>query len=112
MVIRDRQAQVDPAAAYFRRAAALPPDYCFPNRLDSIPVLQQAISDNPSDARARYYLGNLLYDKKQHQEAIKLWEQARALDDTFSALPYVTLPPDTGASERIITPMRADLSGS
>lgn len=100
-----QQGQADATTAYFRRAAALSPDYCFPNRLDSIPVLQQAISDNPGDARARYYLGNLLYDKKQHQEAIKLWEQARDLDGTFSivhrnlALAYFNIKKDAAAAK-------------
>jgi tetratricopeptide (TPR) repeat protein len=79
-----QQGNPEAAADYFRRAATLPPDYCFPNRLESIAVLRQAIAQNPQDARARYYLGNLLYDKKQYHEAIKLWEQSRELDDTFS----------------------------
>ncbi len=100
-----QQGQADAAAAYFRQAAALPPDYCFPNRLDSIPVLRQAILTHPTDARARYYLGNLLYDKKQHQEAIRLWEQARDLDDTFSvvhrnlALAYFNIKKDAEAAK-------------
>jgi tetratricopeptide (TPR) repeat protein len=87
------------AAAYFHRAPR-PPDYCFPNRLESINILRQAIQHNPNDARACYYLGNLLYDKKQHQDAIKLWEQARELDDTFSivhrnlALAYFNIKKD------------------
>ena len=29
---------------------------------------------NPRDARAPYYLGNLLYDRRRHAEAIQLWE--------------------------------------
>ena len=29
-----------------------------------------------SDARAPYYLGNLLYDRRRHDEAIRLWERS------------------------------------
>ena len=67
--------QDDTAAAtdYFRRASQQPPDCCFPNRLESIDVLRLAIAQNPQDACACYYLGNLLYDKKRHEEAIELW---------------------------------------
>jgi tetratricopeptide (TPR) repeat protein len=100
-----QQSHAEAAAAYFHHAAALPPDYCFPNRLESIAVLQQAIRHNPSDARACYYLGNLLYDKKQQQEAIKLWEQSRELDGAFSivhrnlALAYFNIKKDAGAAK-------------
>lgn len=99
-----QQGHAEAAAAYFLRAAALPPDYCFPNRLDSIEVLRQAILHNSSDAHACYYLGNLLYDKKQHEEAIKLWAQSRAVDDTFSivhrnlALAYFNIKKDAEAA--------------
>ena len=64
------------AAAAFRQAAALPPDYCFPSRLEEIAILEAAMRANPKDARAHYYLGNLLYDRKRHHEAIKLWEKS------------------------------------
>ncbi|MGO8056492.1 hypothetical protein, partial [Rhizobium leguminosarum] len=33
-------------------------DYCFPNKLEEINVLQYAIDANPSDDKALYYLGN------------------------------------------------------
>ena len=60
-------------------------DYCFPFRLESIEVLNAAIKHNPSDARACYYLGNLLYDL-QPDEAIKLWEKSRTIDNSFSVV--------------------------
>ena len=35
--------------------------------------------------RARpYYLGNLLYDRRRHEEAIRLWERSANLDPNFS----------------------------
>ncbi len=70
------------AARYYRLAEKMPPDYVFPFRLESIEVLRSAIADNPADARARYYLGNLLFDN-QPEDAIKEWEKSRDLDDTF-----------------------------
>lgn len=57
-----------------RKAEAADSLYCFPNRLEDIPVLQKAV-----DARgsyAAYYLGNLLYDRGRWEEAQHLWEQA------------------------------------
>jgi tetratricopeptide (TPR) repeat protein len=67
----------------FREAAMLPPDYCFPHRLEDVLSLEAAIRLNPSDARAPYYLGNFWYAHQRYDEAIACWEQARALDDRF-----------------------------
>ncbi|MCC7165226.1 MAG: DUF5107 domain-containing protein [Anaerolineae bacterium] len=71
------------AAETLRRAAALAPDYCFPHRLESVPALENAIAQNPADARAPYYLGNFWYAHRRHDEAIECWERARALDPDF-----------------------------
>lgn len=60
------------------------PDYCFPNKLEDIQVLQYAIAQNPQGARAYYYLGNLYYDKMQYETATRMWEKSAALDDSFS----------------------------
>jgi tetratricopeptide (TPR) repeat protein len=54
--------------------------YCFPARLDEITILRHAIAENPKDGRAPYYLGNLLYDRRRHAEAIALWEGAVRLE--------------------------------
>lgn len=61
-------------------AAKAPPDYCFPARLEEIAILQHAIAANPHDARAPFYLGNLLYDRRRHREAIALWSRAVKLN--------------------------------
>lgn len=65
-------------------AKAAPSDYCFPNRLEDVAVLKEAIDADPQDAKARYYLGNLFYDRRRHREAIALWQQSAAIDPTFS----------------------------
>jgi Tetratricopeptide repeat. len=69
---------------YLQKAATASPDYCFPNRVEEIPVLQFAIQQNAKDARAPYYLGNLWYDKRQYAEAIEQWELSVARDPDFS----------------------------
>lgn len=68
----------------FREAATQSPDCCFPARLEEIAILQAAMRANPRDARAPFYLGNLLYDRRRHREAIHLWERSVALDAKFS----------------------------
>ncbi|HVN03386.1 MAG TPA: DUF5107 domain-containing protein [Bryobacteraceae bacterium] len=68
------------------RAAQTPPDYCFPSRLEEMIVLEAAMRANPRDARAPYYLGNLLYDRRRHREAIARWETAASLDPAFATV--------------------------
>jgi tetratricopeptide (TPR) repeat protein len=74
------------AMKHFKRAAALSSDYCFPSRLEEIAVLETAMRLNPADAKAPYYLGNLLYDRRRHGEAIALWEKSARLDSGFSVI--------------------------
>jgi len=72
------------AQDYSERAGKASPDYCFPARLEEMLVLQHAIETNPEDAKAHYYLGNLLYDKQRREEAIQHWERSCQLDPDFS----------------------------
>lgn len=67
---------------YYKKAATMPHNYCFPYRAESITVLEHAMKLNPSDAKAPYYLGNLFYEPQPNQ-AIKMWELSRELDGTF-----------------------------
>ncbi len=57
-------------------AAKADPAYCFPARVEEITILEFALANNPGDARAPFLLGNLLYDRRRHDEAIRLWERA------------------------------------
>ena len=77
-----RQGQAQAAFQHFRQAATQPADYCFPFRMESAGWLRAAIAHNPTDSRAHYYLGNLLYDV-QPGEAVRTWEQSRELDGSF-----------------------------
>jgi tetratricopeptide (TPR) repeat protein len=71
------------ASEYAALAGKLPPDYVFPFQYEAIDVLRAAIDVNPRDARAPYYLGNLLYDW-QPAEAARYWERSAALDPSFA----------------------------
>ena len=66
-----------------RTAVSVPSDYCFPNRLEDISVLEWAADQNRADAKARYYLGNLWYDKYQYEKARNLWECSAEIDPNF-----------------------------
>lgn len=67
-----------------QRAAAADPAYVFPIRLEEMRILEAAATANPLDPRAPYYLGNLLYDRRRHHEAITQWERATRQDPNFS----------------------------
>lgn len=71
------------SAEAYQQAANASSDYVFPNKLEEMILLEDFIALNPADARARYYLGNLLYDRRRHLEAISHWEQAAELDPVF-----------------------------
>lgn len=75
---------------YLEQAASCSPDCCFPNRLEDIKVLRFAMEQNPADFKAPYYLGNLLYDKERHEDAIRCFETSIALGCSF-ATPYRNL---------------------
>ncbi|RYZ27840.1 MAG: DUF5107 domain-containing protein [Chitinophagaceae bacterium] len=68
---------------YFGMASKADANYCFPNRLQDILVLQLAARLDEQDAKAPYYLGNLWYDKRQYSEAIACWKQSVERDNTF-----------------------------
>jgi len=72
------------ACDYRRRASAAAPDYCFPARLEEALILERSLAANPQDPKAFYYLGNLLYDKKRYEEAVRNWEKSCELDASFS----------------------------
>ncbi|HEY0669645.1 MAG TPA: DUF5107 domain-containing protein, partial [Sphingobacteriaceae bacterium] len=71
------------ALSFFEKASQANPDLCFPNRIEDVNVLKLAIEFNSADAKAPYYLGCLLYDKRQYDDAIAMWEQSAKRDDSF-----------------------------
>ena len=62
------------------KASAL---YCFPVTLDDLIVLEFVMEHSPEDGYAPYYLGNLLFDKKQHEKARQCWETSSQLVPSF-----------------------------
>lgn len=62
------------------RAEARSMDYCFPNKLEDIAVLEYAKAHHNMPSRACCYLGDLFYDKLQYEAAIENWERAAELD--------------------------------
>jgi len=76
--------QASHAAEFYERGSRARPDYCFPFRLQEMVILQSVLRAAPHDAKAYYYLGNLLYDKKRWEQAIENWERSCNLDGNFS----------------------------
>lgn len=64
------------ALCCYARAEECNPEYCFPNKLEDLLVLEKAIDRHPTGGMAYYYLGNLLYDKQRVMEAIEMWEKS------------------------------------
>lgn len=75
--------ETDAAREEYARAEAASPLYCFPNKLEDLIVLENAVRCYPEGAKAYYYLGCLYYDKLQFEKAIDLWEKSEVLDDSF-----------------------------
>ncbi|MCR4908123.1 MAG: DUF5107 domain-containing protein [Lachnospiraceae bacterium] len=71
------------AEAEFKKGEESSPFCCFPNKPEDIGVLREAIAENPSGAKAYYYLGCLYYDRLQFEEALKLWEKSASLDGSY-----------------------------
>jgi len=78
-----QEEDMEKAEEAFAEGAASCPDYVFPNRLEAILALNAAIGLNHKDAFAHHYLGNLYYDKRQYDLALKHWEQAAAIRPEF-----------------------------
>lgn len=76
--------QEEKAIEYFKKAATADPDFCFPNRIEDVVVLQKAIELNSVDARAPYYLGNFWYDKRQYEDAVRCWEKSVQINGSFA----------------------------
>ena len=74
----------DESRRLLTQAAATEADYVFPSRPEMIAVLRHAISENPDDARANAYLGNLYAGLGRLDEAGQAWRRAVELDGARS----------------------------
>jgi tetratricopeptide (TPR) repeat protein len=79
----ERQGKTDKAARHRRMVLMASERLEFPFQWEAIHVLRRAMEANPKDARAPYYLGNLLFDW-QPDEAVKLWEKSAEIDPSFA----------------------------
>lgn len=64
-------------------AASLPLRGFFPNSLADLAVLEDA-AQRPDDSNAQCSLGNILYSKRRHEDAIRCWQQATESDPASS----------------------------
>jgi tetratricopeptide (TPR) repeat protein len=74
----------DSAAAHAAAGEKATPDYCFPNTLFDLTVLEHVVGSYGEQAKAHYFLGNFYYDKKRTEDAVAQWEASVKLDDSFS----------------------------
>lgn len=101
----NRQSGLSDAAHWEQAGAEANPDYCFPSRLEEFLVLESVLECQPRDARAHYFLGNLLYDRGRHEEAISHWELAVGADRAYSnpwrnlAVAYFNVRGDLGRAK-------------
>lgn len=72
------------ARAYLDQAAGIYKDYIFPSRPEAIEVFKYAIKENPDDAYAHLYIGNLYGHLGRLSEAVRHWQRAADLDSSLS----------------------------
>ena len=93
---RTRQ-ELDPMPYYYHgiltnntkslaKAFELSPDNVFPNRRSDFMILEEVVKRQPNDWKARYYLGNLYFERCRKEDAVKVWKEAIALNDSYSVL--------------------------
>lgn len=68
----------------YQKAASMNSDLCFPFRTEEMAILKSAIQQNPTDAKARYYLGNLLYFLNQQEAGVEAWREAVSVDPSLA----------------------------
>jgi len=76
----------DVAKQMLDRAAAMSPDYVFPDRLETIAVLQHAARLRPDDWRIPYYLGCLYMAHYRKTDAVAAWQKALSLNSNYSVV--------------------------
>ena len=57
--------------------------YCFPNRIEEVLILQDALRLNIHGAKAAYSLGNFWYANRQYDNAIACWEHSAAINPAY-----------------------------
>ena len=74
--IYELKGEMGEAARMHQLGEAADSSYCFPNRPEEVLILESAVRLLEDAPFAHYYLGCLLYDKKQYEKAVSHWESA------------------------------------
>jgi tetratricopeptide (TPR) repeat protein len=74
----------DGAEAYLNKASQINRDFVFPSRPGEVAVLEYAVENNPGDAHAHLYLGDLYCHLDRQDDAVRQWNKAVELDSTLS----------------------------
>lgn len=80
----ERAGRNDEAFRWLRSGEDACPDYCFPNRIEEVVVLEWATRKDLSTPNAHYYLGNFRYAFRQYATAVRHWETAVAQGSKLS----------------------------
>jgi len=78
--------ETDKAKEYIILAEQTKPDYCFPNRIEELLSLNNALNIMPGSAKALYYAGNFWYHNRQYNKAVECWEKSIKSDNKFSTV--------------------------
>ncbi len=68
-----------PAMSDYAAASKLSTMYVFPNRAETVRVLEAALSARPSDGSAHYLLGTFFFSRGLADRALHEWDEARKL---------------------------------
>lgn len=71
------------AIEWYKKASKLSSEKCFPNRIEEVLILQDAIFLHPNDSKAPFYLGDFWYAFRQYENAIDCWEKSVKIDSHF-----------------------------
>ncbi|MBP3720657.1 MAG: DUF5107 domain-containing protein, partial [Clostridia bacterium] len=69
-----RMNRPEAAKTFAEKAETLSTDLCFPNKPEERRILEYAVSLLPAAPKAHYYLGCLLYDRRQCAAAVSHWQ--------------------------------------
>ena len=72
------------ATRLYAKARRGPTVYTNPHRLEAKAALEAAIKEDPSDAKAHLFLGNLLYGSGQREDGFANWKKAVELNEDLT----------------------------
>ncbi len=67
----------------YQRAEKGDHSHCFPNRIEEVLILQDAMKENQECGKAAYSLGNFWYAMRQYDLAVECWEQSAQICPDF-----------------------------